>query len=124
MAKKSNQIGGEKIAIGAGIAAIAAAAAGAYLLYGTDAGKKKRKQIKSWTLKAKADVLEKMESLKDINEEIYNKIVDEVAQKYKAVKEVDVDELGELVRSLQGQWKSIKKHIPGTAKKARTSKKK
>ncbi len=52
--KQSNNTG--KVMAGVGIAALAAAAAGAVFLYGTDAGKKKRKEIKGWSLRMKADV--------------------------------------------------------------------
>ena len=61
--KKSHMSG----AVGLGLAAItAAAAAGAYFLYGKD-GAKNLKKIKSWSLKAKAEVLEKLEKAKDIS---------------------------------------------------------
>ena len=49
-----------KMAIGVGIAALAAAAAGAYYLYGSDKSAKNRKHIKSWMLKMKAEVMDKI----------------------------------------------------------------
>ncbi len=112
---------GANIAMGVGIAALAAAAAGAAFLYGTDAGKKKQKQIKSWMLKAKGDVLEHIENMKDVTEESYNSIVDSVTQKYQGLKEISPEELGALVQELKGHWKTIKSHMEG---KKTTSKKK
>ncbi len=47
------------MATGFGLAALAAAAAGAIFLYGTDAGKKRRAQIKSWSLRMKGDILDR-----------------------------------------------------------------
>lgn len=121
MANKSNGKTNKTLMVG-GLAALAAAAAGAFFLYGTEAGKKKRKQIKSWSLKAKADVLERMEKLKDINEEVYHRIVDEVAEKYKTLKEIDPQELGALVSELRGHWRNIKRNIAGGGKTSRRKK--
>ena len=106
-----------KVMMGAGIAALGAAAAGAIFLYGTDAGKKKRKEIKSWTLKMKADVMDKMEGMKDWTEDSYSAIVDQVAKKYEGVKNVDPIEIAALVRDLKSHWKTIQRHINGAPKK-------
>lgn len=89
----------------AGLAAIA----GGVFLYGTDAGKKKRKEIKGWMLKVKGEVIEKLENLKEVNEANYHKIVDAVENKYKAVKSVAPEELAEVVADLRKSWKSIVK---------------
>lgn len=108
MAKTSTNT---KIAVGTGLAALAAAAAGAYFLYGSKDGAKKRKQIKSWGLKLKADVLEKLENLEDVSEDTYMKIVDEATKGYKAVKNVDAAELAQVAMELKKHWKSIKRDI-------------
>ena len=113
----------QKVAVGLGIAALAAAAAGAVFLYGTDAGKKKRKQIRGWMLKAKGEVLEKMESMKEWSEEGYNAIVDNVAKKYQNIKNVDPIEIAALVRDLKGHYKSIRKQVEGGKKKPAAKKK-
>ena len=86
-----------------------ATVAGAVFLYGTDAGKKKRKAIKGWMLKAKGEVIEKLENLKEINEDNYNKIVDSVEAKYKALKNVAPEDLQEVVADLKKSWKHILK---------------
>jgi hypothetical protein len=121
---------GRNIAAGVGLAALAAAAAGAVFLYGTEAGKKRRKDIKSWSLRMKADVIDSMEKMKDWSEEAYEKTVDTVAQKYKTVKGIDPAEVAALVATLRGHWKAIKRQVEGVAgssrsapKKARTTKK-
>jgi TPP-dependent trihydroxycyclohexane-1,2-dione (THcHDO) dehydratase len=109
-------------------AAIATAAvgaiAGAVFLYGTDAGAKKRKQIKSWTLKAKGEVLEKLERAKEVNETVYKDIVSAVMKKYEKVKDVDAKALGELAGDLHKNWKHIKTVLGGSAKSAKKSVKK
>jgi len=96
-----------------GVAAVAAvaAAAGAIFLYATDSGKKKRKEIKGWMLKAKGEVLEKLESVKDINEDAYNTIVDTVTDKYARMKSLGEEEVAVLTKELKGHWKTIKKEI-------------
>ena len=70
------------------MATVAAAIAGTYFLYGSKNATKNRKKIKSWTLKAKGEILEQLESLSEVNEKIYHKIVDEVSDKYQALKNI------------------------------------
>jgi hypothetical protein len=124
MEKKSAGISTQnKVLMGAGIAALAAATAGAVFLYGTEAGKKKRKDIKSWMLKMKADVMDKMEGMKDWSEEAYTAAVDAVAEKYKNMKNVDPLEIAALVRDMKGHWKTIHRQVTGKPTKRKTSKK-
>ncbi len=106
MAKKKSD--GNGLEIGLALASLAAIAGGVFL-YGTDAGKKKRKAIKGWTLKVKGEVIEKLENLKEVNEENYHKIVDTVTAKYKTLKSVAPEELEEVVADLKKSWKNIVK---------------
>jgi hypothetical protein len=99
---------GNGLEVGLALAGLAAVAGGVFL-YGTDAGKKKRKAIRGWVLKAKGEVIEKLETLKEVNEENYHKVVDAVEKKYKAVKSVAPEELAEVVADLKKSWKSIVK---------------
>lgn len=111
----ANKGGGKAAASLLGIAA--AAVAGAYFLYGSKEGAKRRAKIKGWTLKAKGEVLEKLESLKDVNEEAYNKVVDNVTDKYKKMKNVDVAELALLTQDLRRHWGNIRRQM-GAGQKA------
>ncbi len=106
MAKKKAD--GKGLEIGLALVGLAAVAGGVFL-YGTDAGKKKRKEIKGWTLKVKGEVIEKLENLKDVNEESYHKVVDAVTSKYKSIKSVAPEELEEVVSDLKKSWKHIVK---------------
>ncbi|OHA81464.1 MAG: hypothetical protein A2675_03255 [Candidatus Yonathbacteria bacterium RIFCSPHIGHO2_01_FULL_51_10] len=100
-----------------GIAAVAAAAAaGGYFLYGKD-GAKNRKKVRGWMLKAKGEILEKVEKLKDVSEEEYAKAIDVVAAKYRAVKSIDPAEVEAMVKELKGHWKNIKKTVAPKATK-------
>ena len=63
MATKKNAKAATKknVGIGVGLTAAAVAAAGAYFLYGSKNAAQNRTKVKSWMLKAKAEVLEKLE---------------------------------------------------------------
>lgn len=113
----------EKIAAGVGIAALVAATAGAIFLYGTEAGKKKRKQFESWALRMRADVMDQMEKMKEWNEETYHKIIDSVAERYRNVKTADPVEIAALVRDLRSHWRTIKKQIGAGDNKSTSTKK-
>ena len=106
-----------KMAIGVGIAALAAAAAGAYYLYGSDKSAKNRKQIKSWMLKMKAEVMDRVEGIKDLSKETYDKTIDEVSKKYSQIKNVDQKELMQLAKRMKSHWKEIEADVKGTVGK-------
>lgn len=94
-----------------GLAALAAAAAGAYYFYGSKNAAKHRKQMKSWTVKAKAEVMEKMEQMNNLSQGAYEKAVAEVTNKYKHFKNVPPKELQNLSKELKSHWKSIAAHL-------------
>jgi uncharacterized protein (DUF305 family) len=108
MKKETSSVGK---AVGVGIAALAAAAAGAYYLYGSDSAKEHRKSIKSWALRVKADVMDEIQEMKEVNEAAYREVVAKVGKKYKDIKGMDQDELAALVARLQGHWNDIKGEI-------------
>jgi hypothetical protein len=104
----------------AGLIGLAAATvAGAYYLYGSKDATKNRKKIKGWTLRAKGEVLEKLETMKEVNEDAYRKVVDTVAEKYKKMKNIDTTELNALVSDLKRHWSNIKRQVQGVKKSKR-----
>src|ERR1035437_5747214 len=113
--KNSKKNGGGKTAegvgIGLGLGMLAALSAGAYYLYGTKEGAKKRLKIRGWMLKAKGEMMEKMENLKEVNEKNYNALVETVMKKYHGLKNIDPKEVDEMVSDLKKHWKNIKRHI-------------
>ena len=123
--KKTSSNGGDlqhKVMVGAGItAALAATAAGVYFLYGKN-GTKNRKKIKSWMLKAKGEVMESIEGLKDVSEETYHTILKNVESKYKAMKDVEPEELVGLMNELKGYWKLIKRDATPKTKTRKAAK--
>ena len=114
---------GSNVAVGIALASLAAAAAGTLFLYGTKEGKKQRKNIKGFALKAKGEVLEKIEKLKDVNEDTYKEVVNSVLKKYKTLKN-QAEEVKEVSTELMGYWKDIKKHLENISdvKKTKSSK--
>jgi len=96
--------------LGAGVGLAALAAAGTYFLYGKR-GTKKRETIAGWTLQLKGEVLEKMESLKDVNQQVYNELVEETAQRYGRVKQVSASELKHITDDLKNAWTHIGKQL-------------
>jgi hypothetical protein len=113
---KKNSVAND-MAIGAGIATVAAAIAGTYFIYGSKNAAKNRKKVKSWMLKAKGEILEQLESLSEINEEIYHKIVKEVSDKYQALKNIDKQDMAEFIEELKSHWKNIEGEIKRHNKK-------
>ncbi|OGS40737.1 MAG: hypothetical protein A2506_07690 [Elusimicrobia bacterium RIFOXYD12_FULL_66_9] len=96
--------------IGAGIGMAALAAAGAYFLYGNK-GAKNRERIEGWALQLKGEVLEKMEKLKDLDQEAYERLIDETAERYGRVKRVTTSELKDIKAELKSAWAHIGKQI-------------
>ena len=92
--------------LGAGIGLAALAAAGTYFLYGKR-GAKNRDAIAGWTLQMKGEVLAKMEKLKVLNQEAYNELVEETAQRYGRVKRVSASELAHITEELKSAWTHI-----------------
>ena len=112
MSEKNNKSG----LVGLGI--LVAGLAGAYYLYGTKDGSKKKEKIKGWMLKAKGEVLEKLEKTKEVNEETYNSLIAGVIKKYSTIKNIDKKELDKLEGDLKKHWGSIKKSISTEGKAA------
>ncbi len=113
-AKKKGHTG-EAVAISAGVAALAAAS---YYFLGPK-GEKHRRQLKSWSIKMKGDVVEKLEKLQDVSEPVYRSIVDAVAAKYVRESGAARNEIEELAEDLKRTWRSISR---SRAPKSRTTK--
>lgn len=96
--------------LGAGIGLAALAAAGTYFLYGKR-GAKNRDAIAGWTLQMKGEVLSKLEQLKEVNQEAYNEIVEETAERYGRVKRVGASELKHITAELKNGWSHIGKQL-------------
>ncbi len=94
------------VAIGASIAGIAAA----YFFLGPK-GKINQRKTKAWAIKMKADVVEKLEEVRDMSEPVYHQIIDTIAKEYEEKKKVGREEIQSLAMDLKKHWKTISKEI-------------
>jgi hypothetical protein len=104
------------LAVGAAAAA-AAAAAGAYWLYGAKDAAKNRRAVRSWMFKARAEVLDAVEKLKDIDKEKYMAIVASVMKRYSKTAGVTAKDLSEMAKELKGAWDHMQKTRTGAVVK-------
>lgn len=100
---------GAQVGVGVGITAALVSAAGAYFLYGSKNAEKNRKKVKSWTLKAKAEVLEGIEKAKDMTKEDYDMLIDKTAKMYSKVKDASTEELIGFAKEMKSHWKTLEK---------------
>lgn len=122
MPQKKTSNGPSKTAVGLGVAGLALAGlAGAYFLYGSKDAAKNRTKIKSWMLKTKAEVMDKLERAKDLSEENFGMIIDTAAAKYG--KNVQTEDIQKYVKSLKKHWREIKREVNGAPKKKASAKK-
>ena len=103
MEKKSTSKVGGVVAVAAGVAVLSAAG---YLLFGPQ-GKKNRKVVKGWTLKAKGELLERLEGMENVTAEEYHKAVAEVMKKYSALKSIAPAEISKITDEFNKSWKAI-----------------
>ena len=98
-----------KVVLGVGLTAATAAAVGGYFLYGSKNAQKNRKTVKSWMLRAKAEVLEGIENVKNITEEEYHELVDAATKAYSKTRKVSKAEAAQFSREMKKHWKEIQK---------------
>lgn len=99
----------QKIGLGVGLTAAAVAAAGTYFLYGSKGASKNRKAVKSWALKAKAEVLEKLETAKEMSKEEYEQLIDTVGGVYAQVKDASKVDISGFKKEMKEYWNKIEK---------------
>ncbi len=121
MAKKLGT--GAKVGIGAGVAAAALGAAGAYFLASKNA-KSHRAKARKLFEKAKADVTREAKKMKKISQADYERVVSGVMKGYAALKEERPEELMHVANELKAGWKSLGKKAEKTLPKAKAAVKK
>ena len=110
--KQSDNHVAEAIGVGIGLTAAAVAAAGAFFLYGSKNAAKNRKLVKSWALKAKAEVLEKLETAKEMTQAEYETLVEQVVGAYATAQTATKKDIKELQAELKSHWKGLVKAAP------------
>lgn len=107
--KKSELTPAQKIGVGVGLTAAAVTAAGAYFLYGSKTAAKNRKAVKSWMLKAKAEVLEKLEVAKEMSQEEYEELINGIAVTYSELKDASKVDIKSFKTEMKDHWKAIER---------------
>lgn len=101
----------QQVGIGVGLTAAAVAAAGAYFLYGSDNAEKNRKTVKSWMLKAKADVLEHLEDAKKMSREEFEALVAGAASTYAKTKKATKKDIASFATEMMEHWDQLEKTV-------------
>lgn len=117
--KKTDLTTEQKIGVGVGLTTAAVAAAGAYFLYGSQSAAKNRKTVKSWALKAKAEVLERLEDAKEMTADEYEELIATVAGTYAGVKGASKKDIKEFASEMHDHWQKIEKAAKPKAKQAK-----
>ena len=99
----------EKMGIGVGLTAAAVAAAGAYFLAGSKNAAKNRKAIKSWALKAKAEVLEGLEKAQQMSQAEYEALIEQVGAAYAQLQSASKADISGFKKEMKDHWQKIAK---------------
>ena len=105
------------LAVGAGLAAIAAAATGVYMLTGKNA--KNRKKVAKWAGDLQNDVVKELNKAGKVTKQTYNKVVDSAVKNYKGLKNVSTAELALVASDLKGSWDAISQEVTAASKTVR-----
>jgi hypothetical protein len=109
-AKKSSGLSNkEKLSIGVGLTAAAVAAAGTFFLYGSKSAAKNRKAVKSWMLKAKAEVLEGLEKAQEMSQAEYEELIEKVSGAYAQVQAATKTDISGFKKEMKEHWQKIAK---------------
>lgn len=102
--------------IGAGVLAVAGAAAG-YYFYGDKNAKKHRQAASKWAKGMKTEVVREAKRLKKIDQKTMAKIVDKAAAVYEGARAVDRKDLRQAANELKRNWELVKREIGGSTKR-------
>lgn len=106
MPKKITKNGGSAMKLFTFGASLAGLAATAYFFLGPK-GRENQKQAKSWAIKMKGDVVEKLELARNLSESAYHEIIDSVAAQYEKERQTSPQEIRALARDLKKHWQAI-----------------
>ncbi|HVZ76149.1 MAG TPA: hypothetical protein VG934_02665 [Candidatus Paceibacterota bacterium] len=121
MANKSNGMG-MSVGVGAGLAAVAATGAAAYWLYGAKHSTQHRKMAKSWMLKARAEVLDAVEKLNDIDKAQYLALAEQVVQNYGSKAGASAQQMSHMMKDFKSAWAHMQAAQKGATKGASKAK--
>ena len=99
----------EKLSIGVGLTAAAVAAAGAFFRAGSKNAAKNRKVVKSWMLKAKAEVLEGLEKAQQMSQAEYEALIEQVGAAYAGIESASKTDIAGFKKEMKEHWQKIAK---------------
>jgi uncharacterized protein YoxC len=105
----------KKVLVGAGI--VAGAALAAYLMTPLKERKKAEAKIKKWMRDMQKEVAGRAKAIKGLSRDKYEEIVDEVAPKYEALRDVSATEIESFTKELKAHWSNISKAVVKSGKK-------
>lgn len=107
----------KNVLAGAGI--VTGAALASYLMAPPKEQKRAETKIKNWMRDMQKEVAGRAKTIKDLSQDKYENIVDEVAPKYEALRDVSATEIETFARELKAHWNNISKAAAksGKAKK-------
>lgn len=99
-----------------------AAAAGAYYLYGSKNAAQHRRKAKAWMRKAEREIVHEAKKLKNktFTEANIRRVIDEVAKRYEAAKDIEPEDVRQFVAAVQKSWSSAGNTVKGRSSKGRT----
>lgn len=104
MQKNKKMSGAKKVAIGAGVAALSAAGAGAYYLFGPKA-KAHQKQAAALVEKIKKEVGQEIKKAKTKTAPTYHKVVDTISANYAKQYKIHEKDIKALAKKLKSKLK-------------------
>lgn len=121
-AKAKGLSSGEKVGIGVALTAATVGAIGAYFLAGSKNAAQNRKMVKSWMLKAKAEVLEGLEQAKKMTAEEYAQLLDSISMGYSVAQKISKKDITDFKEEMVEHWKKLERES-NASKKAKIAKK-
>ncbi|MCC7160119.1 hypothetical protein IT399_00080 [Candidatus Nomurabacteria bacterium] len=116
MGNSKKMSGAEKVAIGAGVAVLSAASAGAYYLFGPKAKAHQKKAV-ALMAKMKREVASEVKKAEKITKPIYHKVVDTVSSNYEKQYKIHKGDAKAFAKKLKNEWKEANKKVNKTVKK-------
>jgi hypothetical protein len=100
----------KKIAAGVGTG-IAAAAAAAYYFYGSKKAKQHRGKASQWAKDMKREVMKEAKGLKHMTADNFGDVVESVVGTYRGLKRVDVGEVRRAANELKANWQKVRSEL-------------
>lgn len=115
--KKTTTKGVSKAKVALGIAAVTAAGIAAYYL----SKPANRKKAKAWAASAKKEIEMQLHKLPAVTKVAYEAVVQNVAKKYSAMKDIDAKDIAMMVKEVKAHWPKISAQVKKAEGKAKAA---